>query len=232
MTLQRHTVIENAIPLEVCEHIKNFFETRTDLHEWKENNPNVIKINHPWKHLADVLDPIFRTHFNPKNGNGGNIYKHTNVYTTHVDSFEQHQMINVLLPIYLPEDNIQQHFVVFDQWVDNGFGRTWYGDRSDISENGNFDFNKKAAITPYTDPLVHDKTNKDIDINFYNNYLDFPNHKPEYFKGLTGTAYNFKPGNMIMFNSNQLHTTGKLNVSWKLGLHINFDGSLDELLNR
>jgi hypothetical protein len=230
MTLQRHLAIENAIPLEVCEYIKNFFETRTDLHEWKENNPNVIKINHPWTHLGDVLDPIFKKYFKTVGGNGGNIYKHTNVYTTHVDSFETYQMINVLLPIYLPE-NAQQHFVVFDQWVDNGFGQTWYGDRNDIHENGNFDFNKKLAQTPFNDPRVYDKTEHDIGNDFYNKYLDFSHHKPEYFKGLSGTAYDFKPGNMIMFNSNQLHTTGKLNVSWKLGLHINFIGSLDELLN-
>jgi hypothetical protein len=27
-----------------------------------------------------------------------------------------------------------------------------------------------------------------------------------------------------------LHTTGKLTSEWKMGLHINFDGGLDELL--
>lgn len=226
----KHIAIENAIPLEVCDHIKKFFDERTDLHVWKENNPNVIKINNPWKHLKEILDPVFKKHFNPNAGEGGNIYKHTNVYTTHVDSFENYQMINALIPIYLPEDR-DQHFVVFDQWVDNGFGCTWYGDRGDIKENGDFDLNKKASLTPYTDPRVYDKTDEDIDMNFYNQYLDFPMHKPEYFKGLSGKAYPFKPGNLILFNSNQLHTTGKLNTSWKMGLHINFVGSVEELLN-
>jgi hypothetical protein len=115
MITKRHLAIENAIPLDVCEYIKNFFETRTDLHEWKENNPNVIKINHPWRHLKEILDPILSQYFVTNNGNGGNIYKHTNVYTTHVDSFEPHQMINALLPIYAPHSDEQQHFVVFDQ---------------------------------------------------------------------------------------------------------------------
>ncbi len=227
----RHIAFENAIPFETCDYIKNFFDERKDLHVWKENNPHVIKINNPWKHLQEILEPVFKQYFNPNAGEGGNIYKHSNVYTTHVDSFEEYQMINVLIPIYIPDENSNQHFVVFDQWVDNGFGRTWYGDRSDIKENGDFDLNKKAAFTPYTDPKVHDKTENDIDLNFYENYLEFPNHKPEYFKGLTGTAYNFKPGNLILFNSNQLHCTGKLNVPWKMGLHINFVGSLEELIN-
>lgn len=230
MTL-RHTVIENAIPLDVCNYIKNFFENRTDLHVVKSNNPNVIKINHPWKLLKDVLDPVFSKYFITNNGNGGNIYKHTNVYTTHVDSFEAHQMINALLPIYVPPSNEQQHFVVFDQWVDNGFGQTWYGDRQDIKQHGDFDFNKKLAQTPYDDPRVYDKTNDDINKDFYSKYLDASCHKQEYFKGLTGVAYPFIPGNLILFNSNQLHTTGKLMSDWKMGLHINFDGSLEELIN-
>lgn len=225
-----HTVFENVIPLNVCEYIKDFFDTHPELHVIKPNNPNVIKINHPWKHLNTILDPIFSKFFKTQNGNGGNIYKHTNVYTTHVDSFEPHQMINALLPIYVPPSVEQQHFVVFDQWVENGFGQTWYGDRTDINEHGDFDFNKKLAQTPFNDQRVYNKTTDAIDQDFYKKYLDYSCHKPEYFKGLTGTAYEFKPGNLILFNSNQLHTTGKLVSDWKMGLHINFDGSLDELL--
>jgi hypothetical protein len=226
----KHVCFENVVPVEVCEHIKTFFDTRTDLHVIKPNNPHVIKINHPWRHLKEILDPILSQYFVTNNGNGGNIYKHTNVYTTHVDSFEPHQMINALLPIYTPPSDEQQHFVVFDQWVDNGFGQTWYGDRDDIKEHGDFDFNKKLAQTPYNDPRVYDKVEADISEDFYNNYLDFNCHKPEYFKGLTGAAYPFIPGNLILFNSNQLHTTGKLTSEWKMGLHINFDGGLGELL--
>lgn len=226
----RHLAFENVIPLEICNYIKDFFETRTDLHVIKQNNPNVIKINNPWKHLKDILDPVFSQFFKTNNGNGGNIYRHTNVYTTHVDSFESHQMINALIPIYTVPTTELQHFVVFDQWVDNGFGQTWYGDRPDIKNNGDFDFNKKISEIPYNDTRVYNKTDKDIDLNFYSKYLDFICHKPEYFKGLTGTAYPFVPGNLILFNSNQLHTTGKLLGDFKIGLHINFDGSLDELL--
>lgn len=226
----KHTAIKNVIPLDICNYIKNFFETRTDLHVAKSNNPNVIKINHPWKHLKDILDPILSSYIKTNNGNGGNIYKHTNVYTTHVDSFEEHQMINLLIPIYVPKSKTQQHFVVFDQWVENGFGQTWYGDRKDIGNHGDFDYNKKLAEIPYNDPRVFDKTKNDIDNHFYMKYLDANCHKPEYFKGLAGAAYEFNPGDVILFNSNQLHTTGMLASEWKMGLHINFDGSLAELL--
>ena len=229
MTL-RHMVVEDAIPLDVCEYIKNFFDTHIALYVRKPNNPDVIKINSPWTHLNDVLDPIFSKYFVTNNGQGGNIYKHSNLYTTHVDSGEPWQLINCLLPIYLHEPAAPQHFVVFDQWVDNGFGQTWYGDRVDTIANYDFDFNKKTNLTPYQDPRVYDKTNYDIDPEFYSKYLAYPQHKPHHFKGLTGTAYEFKPGNMILFNSNNLHCTGKLTGAWKIGMHINFEGTVEQLL--
>lgn len=225
----RHTVFENAIPLEICSYVKEFFDSREDLHIRKENNPNVIKINKPWFHFKDILEPVLKQYFIPNRGHGGNVYKHTNLYTTHVDSDEEQQTINVLIPIYVPTDNVQ-HFVVFDQWMQNGIGRTWYGDRSDISKHGNFDHNKKMSLTPFDDPLVYDKTENDLDPQFYADYLEYPNHKIEYFKGLTGTAYEFKPGNLIVFNSNNLHCTGKLTNPYKIGMLINFDGLLEDLL--
>jgi hypothetical protein len=226
--MMRHTVFENVIPLEVCDHIKDFFDSREDLHIKKPNNPNVIKINSPWTHLKDVLDPILSNYFKTVNGQGGNIYKHSNLYTTHVDSEEPWQLINCLLPIHLPDPTVDQRFVVFDQWVDNGFGQTWYGDRDDLEYD--FDRNKILQSTPFTDNRVYDKTDKDIDTDFYNNFLENGKHKPKYFKGLTGTAYSFKPGNLILFNSNNLHSTGSLKGPWKMGLHINFEGTLTELL--
>lgn len=226
----KHTFYENAIPLEVCSYIKNFFDSNTNLHINKPNNPNVTKINSPWLHLRHILEPILSKYFIPNNGQGGNIYKHSNLYTIHVDSEEPYQMINCLIPVYLTNNVIDQHFIVFDQWVDNGFGQTWYGNRPKSTNETDFDRNKKIWTTPFEDSRVYDKTMYDIDETFYKNYLEFDAHKTEYFKGLTGTAYVFKPGNLILFNSNQLHCTGKLIGPWKMGVLINFEGSLDKLL--
>ena len=228
MTL-RQIGFENAIPLEVCSYIKNFFDTHTELHVHKPNNPNVIKINHPWRHLQDVLDPILSKYIRTNRGQGGNIYRHTNLYSLHVDSDEPTQMINVNIPIHLEVTDPAQHFIVFDQWTDNGYGQTWYGDRPDIN-NYDFDRNKKLAMTPWNDERVYDKTDKDIDAEFYANYLEFDHHKPDYFKGLSGVAYDWRPGNLVMFNSNNIHCTGKLVGPWKMGLLINFEGSLEDLL--
>ena len=225
----RQIGFENVIPLEVCKYIKDFFDNNPDLQIHKPNNPNVIKINHPWRHLQDVLDPILSKYFRTNKGSGGNIYKHSNLYSLHVGSDEPTQMINVNIPIHLEVEEPQQHFIVFDQWTDNGFGQTWYGDRPDLN-NYDFDRNKKVPTSPYNDPRVYDCTEDPIDPEFYKKYLEFDMHKPELFHGLTGTAYEWKPGNMVVFNSNNLHCTGKLIGPWKMGLLINFEGTVEELL--
>jgi hypothetical protein len=36
---------------------------------------------------------------------------------------------------------------------------------------------------------------------------------------------------MIVFNSNNIHSTGKLVGPWKMGLLIQFEGTLEELLH-
>lgn len=225
----RHTSFSGVIPSDVTDYIKQFFDDHPELHVNKPNNPNVTKINSPWTHLRDVLEPVLSKYFRCNNGNGGNIYKHSNLYTTHIDSVEPMQMINALLPIYVTNPDVTQHFVVFDQWVDNGFGQTWYGEGRSTG-NTDFDVNKKISISPWQDDRVYDKTGVDIDPDFYEKYLDASNHRPSYFKSLSGTAYEFVPGNLILFNSNNLHCTGKLVGPWKIGLHINFEGSLEELL--
>jgi hypothetical protein len=225
----RHTAFASVIPLEVVQYVKDFFDGRPDLHVNRPNNPNVTKINNPWVHLGEVLEPVLSKYVRCVGGNGGNIYKHSNLYTTHVDSIEPVQMINLLLPIHVTTPAVTQNFVVFDQWVDNGFGQTWYGEGRDTG-NSDFDINKKISLSPWQDDRVHDKTDLDMDPAFYDAYLEDPKHKISYFKGLTGTAYEFAPGNLLLFNSNNLHCTGKLTGPWKMGLHINFIGSLEELL--
>lgn len=227
----RHTCFENSIPLDVCKYIKDFFDSHPELQVHKPNNPDVIKINSPWSHLHEILNPILSKYFKTNKGQGGNIYKHTNLYSLHVDSDEPWQLMNVTIPIHLEKAEPKQQLIVFDQWTDNGFGQTWYGERKDIKKHGDFDRNHKIPMTPWQDERVYDCVDAPIDEKFYNKYLDFANHTPELFYGLTGTAYDFTPGNMVVFNSNNIHSTGKLIGPWKMGLLIQFEGTLKELIN-
>ena len=224
----RHTCFENSIPLETCKYIKDFFDSHPELHVLKPNNPKVIKINSPWSHLHDVLDPILSKYFHTNKGQGGNIYKHTNYYSPHVDSDMPEQLINVTIPIHLEVPDPKQHLIVFDQWTDNGEGRTWDGSGP---TGPALDFNHRTTMSPWEDENVYDCIDAPIDEKFYNDYLKNDEYTiPNLYYGLTGTAYDFVPGNMIVFNSNNIHTTGTLVGPWKIGVLLQFEGSLKELL--
>lgn len=221
----KHTIINNAIPLEVCDYVKDFFDNRTDLYNTK---PNQIRIHQPWLHLKNILEPYLSKYIKQFDDCGGNIFKHNYDYGPHVDCYRPYQMINCLIPIYRHEPLTEkQYFVVFDQYVNNGNGRTWKCKQ--WSNEVDLTVNKKTELCPYQDELVFDKI-EGMDLEFYKKYLEHPNSWPDMYRGLSGTAYEATPGNLILFNSNQIHTSGKINSTWKIGLLIMFGGSLDELL--
>ena len=80
----KHICFENSIPLETCNYIKDFFDSHPELHVHKPNNPKVIKINSPWSHLHEVLDPILSKYFHTNKGQGGNmiVFNSNNIHTT------------------------------------------------------------------------------------------------------------------------------------------------------
>lgn len=223
----KHTIIKNAIPLDVCDYVKDFFYSRTDLYAEKGRKGH-IRIHNPWEYVKDVMEPYILKYIKPLNDCGGNIYKHDHDYGPHTDSYRPDQLINCLIPIYLHEPTEEkQHIVIFDQYISNGVGRIWRC--KPWKGETELEFNKKTELSPYQDELVHNKI-EGIDMEFYKKYLEHAGTWPDMYRGLTGTAYEAVPGNLILFNSNHIHTTGKLNCSWKIGLFQQFLGGLDELL--
>ena len=53
--------------------------------------------------------------------------------------------------------------------------------------------------------------------------LKYDYRNEEQFYGLTGTAYDYKPGNILVFPSNQLHCTGRMDCDYKIGLSLRFE---------
>jgi hypothetical protein len=47
------------------------------------------------------------------------------------------------------------------------------------------------------------------------------------FFGLTGHALNYKPGNLLIFNSKYIHATGKMLAKHKIGLSLKFKGKIN-----
>jgi hypothetical protein len=66
---------------------------------------------------------------------------------------------------------------------------------------------------------ITNKTGTQIDETFYNQHLShYPKHG---LSELSGTAYPFEPGSMIIFNNKRIHCTSKMNGE-KLGISLRF----------
>lgn len=139
-------------------------------------------------------------------------YCHDSPYYPHTD-FHSKEKENLVLPLKVI-DGPNPYLVVFDQYY-NGDGRTWT-----FNKNLDFDFNKSAKCRPCDfGKDIHGLLEQDISEDLYN-YL---NHFPKkYWYGLSGTAYEFKPGNAIQFDSKKIHSTSRMFCKEKLGLTIRY----------
>lgn len=221
-----YKVLDDVIPLSVITVLIDYFNNNS--HQHRITN-SMVKIDFPWTipTIKDSLYNILNTYVDVDLPNlGDNLYKHSFPYFPHVDLENGYPCFNCLIPLFLSENN-PQHFVIFDQYVnDINNGKTWLGN---FSLEGNFETNKKRKF-PSDDEIVENLTAESVDQNFYDSYLKYDYRDEQLFKGMTGVATDYKPGNLILFDSKHIHCTGKMNNSYKMGLSLRFKGKLSEAL--
>lgn len=138
-------------------------------------------------------------------------YKHKHPYYPHTD-YQNIEKDNIVLPLQIV-NGPNPHLIVFDQiWANKGL--TWTGD-ADIT----FKINKSTKGRPF-DYDLDNKTDQPISESLYKRYLSW--QPKEFWYGLSGTPYELKPGNMLQFDSKQLHATSVMNCEEKLGLTIRY----------
>mgnify|MGYP000109050656 CR=1 FL=1 len=180
------------------------------------------KIEHPGHHvqtnkigiIPEITELVKRiTGLNLKH-KSGNYYEHSMPYWPHTDyNHFYDNSINVVIPIRYEGD--KPYFIVFDQiWPNNSC--SWMMDHSDPIDLGPTHLAVKGWPGEY--PILN-KTDKDIDEELYKKHLK---HFPKYtLKNLSGKAYPFDPGNIIIFDNRKVHATGGGN--WKkLGISLRF----------
>jgi hypothetical protein len=142
----------------------------------------------------------------------GNYYKHSAPYLPHTDyKTYQDNTINVVIPLSYTGDF--PYLVIFDQVWDLD-SVTWCMHHPVLR----FETNIGVKGCPHEYPIRH-STNHPIDNFLYETYL---NHYPkECLYGLSGTAYPFEPGSLIIFNNKKIHCTGKMKGE-KTGLSLRF----------
>lgn len=213
MTVQNY---KNVIPKNIIDNLFNFFITNTHLHR---DTMSMIKISSPWQYVVDILDPILYNYIDTSDNLGDNFYRHSFPYFTHTDSNNSPNSYNVLIPLYV-ENDAEQKFIIFDQYSKDYSSATWIGDL--WKPSGNFETNKTKRGFPYQDPKVIGCTKNPIDPNLYKD-LKFNLRNEEMFFGLTGKAYDYIPGDLLIFPSNRLHCTGRMLCKYKIGLSLRFN---------
>ena len=137
-------------------------------------------------------------------------YKHKLPYYPHSD-YHFIEKENIVLPLQVINGE-NPYLVIFDQYYYED-ACTWTGDM-EIK----FKINTGVQGRPY-DFDIDNKTHKPIPKYLYR-YLDW--QPQDFWYGLSGEPYEFKPGSMMQFDSKRLHATSTLRCEEKLGLTIRY----------
>jgi hypothetical protein len=210
-TIQKFDIISNKI-LESCiENYKSLSNHKSIV--MNKANPE-FALSQLNELLSDILKNLFNKDFVYSSGN---YYKHTDPYLPHTDYKKyENNILNVVIPLF--NDNKDAHLIIFDQlW--NLDSVTWCMHHPVLY----FESNIGVKGCPYEYPI--DKlTYKDINNEFYLKYLN--HYKKDHLFGLSGTAYPYTPGSIIIFDTRKIHCTSSINKE-KIGITLRFREKYD-----
>lgn len=149
---------------------------------------------------------------------GDNYYKHNISYFPHCDATNERAWLNIVIPLAQYQVFGLQKFVVFDQlWL--GPNVTWMGN---VDIAGDFASNKKTNQRPRDSEFLKHSTDQELPELLWQQF-NSNNFNRDYFQGLDGVAYDWTPGDIIVFDSQHIHATGKMQSKSKLGLSIRIE---------
>lgn len=198
----------NSLPLSIIKEVINDYEQR-NLYDTSSMNKA-----DPGKSLDLVIPYCKKVLGYEIEFCSGNFYQHTHPYFPHTDfRTEQDNNINIVIPLQYIGENLPS-LVVFDQaWYHNSV--TWCLDHKVM----HFSVNTGVPNRPADYRDVQGLTGIDIDETFYKTYLS--HHSKESYFGLSGDAFLFQSGSMIIFDNKLIHCTSKF-LGTKLGLSLRF----------
>lgn len=146
---------------------------------------------------------------------GDNFYRHSISYFPHCDAIEDSAWMNIVIPLRLENSQGQQKFIVFDQaW--QGKNATWVGN---LKLEGDFYSNKKISERPCDSEFLTNPTEKELPAELWQ-HIDDKYFNRDYFYSMSGRAYDWRPGNIILFDSQHIHATGRMQCDFKTGLSL------------
>lgn len=180
-----------------------------------------LSIPYDDKEFMSVIDDLLQNKLNIDKDYtviGDNYYRHSKSYFPHCDAINERAWLNIVIPLEQYEVFGKQKFVVFDQkWL--GPNLTWTGK---IEIPGDFASNKKTNQRPVDSEFFSNGTGTELPQElweqFNKDYFD-----KDYFYSMNGTAYDWTPGDIVVFESQHIHATGIMQSAKKLGLSIRIE---------
>ncbi len=209
-----HKILENCVDKNLQEYLIDVFNR-----EIHYNTRSMEKASLPLSdnQFVDCISNIIENIVGANNYTivGDNFYRHSISYFPHCDAIEDSAWMNIVIPLRLENTISQQKFIVFDQtW--QGRNATWVGT---LQLDGDFYSNKKISARPCDSELLEHKTNDELPLDIWQ-HIDNKYFNRDYFYSMSGAAYNWTPGNIIVFDSQHVHATGKMQCQFKTGLSI------------
>jgi hypothetical protein len=145
------------------------------------------------------------------------IYAHNEPISLHVDRYKKDSLYNLCVPLIT--NDTDQSFLVFDQIFDKS-GAVWEYDKSvreqhrpltekdKESSNEDNDHNETLVYVGVR-PCDTDNIVGLTEHSLPEKLNDFLPHPPEFYHGLTGISWKWRPGKALAFKSSQIHGTGK-----------------------
>lgn len=242
--LEQNTVyLKNVFSKQEIDWFKDNFESKKDLcHKAYENSDHLILPIGYNINQDECIDFILnKLELPQKNLIGDNWYFTDQGYGPHADAPKGHlgQYLHVVIPIE-KSFNDPHSLIIFDQASKVGtLSFTGKLEQTDIvvadetvamnidAEHHRFQDCQKTGTA--RSEYVTNSTEKEMDEEFYQHYCDWIYPK-NMFWGLSGKVYPWQPCDVIMFNSSQIHATGRMpKDTTKLGISMlfQFDSSQD-----
>jgi hypothetical protein len=210
-----HKLVENIVTESELEYLQQIFLTND--HIISHGMDKVLLPLHDTLFKEFVTDLIERRLGinQPYTIVGDNFYKHSHSYFPHCDAIEDRAWLNIVVPILRFNPRGDQKFIVFDQqW--QGKNVTWLGN---FKLEGDFYSNKKTNSRPMDGEFFVGATNSELPLNIWQ-HINQSHFTQDYFYSMSGVAYSWRPGSVIVFDSKHIHSTGKMMSDSKLGLSI------------
>lgn len=205
-----HKVIKNCIPKDrINKHIKEYSES-------KIRHPGSMNTADPGKY-KNAYDELVSKHIGiDLTCVSGNYYKHNLPYMPHTD-YKSHlgNSVNIVIP--LSYDGIQPRFIIFDQkWTYESITWSMHLPVKQFAPFCGVNTAVKGSMHEYD---VLNLTNKPINKKLYNDHLYHLNEEDLF--GMSGHVTYFNPGDIILFDNQNIHCTSMFDGS-KLGLSLRY----------